>query len=343
MRAFQVLAAGLGTGKADNFAVRDVAVPVAGEGEIVVKVMSAASHPVDYKMAGAQGAAFISSFPFTMGTDCAGVVTEVGPGVEGVAVGDDVAGFTAVSLEGFGAFAEQCKMLGKLALPKPPAMSFDAACTLGVAFTTACASLFVTLGLEAATQDDDAPWVAVMGGSSSVGQAVVQLLASFGYKVVTTASPKNFEWLRGLGATACVDYHDSDVAESLKKATGGELVSYVLDCTGALAQAVSFVKPGGKLCSIAEFALPEHLELPENATFSFEMIGGLESPARLEVLDKIHGIFRDHVAPKLADGSFAPNPVEVLTGGLDGVLDAIRLCEKGMSAKTAVVRVAAAE
>lgn len=66
--------------------------------------------------------------------------------------------------------------------------------------------------------------ILVWGGSSSVGAYAIQLASLGGFKVVATASPANFDYVRSLGADVVVDYHDGDQAvELIQKATGGKL------------------------------------------------------------------------------------------------------------------------
>mmetsp|Transcript_2561 Transcript_2561/g.8594 ORF Transcript_2561/g.8594 Transcript_2561/m.8594 type:complete len:347 (+) Transcript_2561:1407-2447(+) len=339
MRAFQLLAAG-DLSNSGNFAVRTVGMPRPLAGEVLIKVKAASSHPIDYKMAGSQGEAMLSEFPFTMGTDVAGVVAEVGEGVADLKVGDEIAAYTAVDRADFGGFAEYCKAEAKLAIPKPKDMSFEDASTLGVAFTTTYTALDL-MGVDLTDQKGKEPppeVVVVLGGSSSVGQMAVQVLASYGYKVITTASPRNFEWLqKSLGAFGCVDYHSDDAVDDLKALTGGALVPKIFDCTGALPQAATFLAPGGVVMSIASFAWPDGVALPENAEFKCVGLNLINTPGMKKQLDLCHTVFRNYVAPKLQDKSFKPNPVEVVTGGLDSVLDTIRRGQKGMSAKTLVV------
>ena len=284
----------------------------------------------------------IAGYPLTMGTDVAGVVTEVGEGVDHVKVGDAVAGYTAINRPDFGGFAEYCKMMGKLAIPKPPTMSFDDASTLGVSCTTALTSLFSNEALNLATMGTG-EWVVVLGGSSSVGQMAIQLLASSGYQVATTASPRNFDWLKSLGAKVCVDYHSSEAAVELKAATTeGSGLKYALDCADAIAQAGSFLQPNARLVSIASFSVPDGVTLPDGVTFSFNgLLAGIHQDQTN--LDLCNDIIRNFIAPKLHDASFKPNPIEVIpASGLpkDVVLNTIRrLAETGVSAKTLVLHI----
>ena len=74
--------------------------------------------------------------------------------------------------------------------------------------------------------------VIVWGGSSSVGSCAIQLAVAAGATVLTTASPRNFEYCRSLGAKACFDYHDDDVEKQIIKAVDGETVAGAYHASG---------------------------------------------------------------------------------------------------------------
>lgn len=81
--------------------------------------------------------------------------------------------------------------------------------------------------------------VLVWGGSSSVGAYAIQVLHLSGYKVVTTASPSNEEYVKSFGADIVLDYHDEEnVVEEIKKATDGKL-SLVVECVPFLFDNIS--------------------------------------------------------------------------------------------------------
>jgi NADPH:quinone reductase-like Zn-dependent oxidoreductase len=98
-----------------------------------------------------------------------------------------------------------------------------------------------------------APWVLVYGGATSTGLYAIQILHLAGYRVVTTASPKNFSLLRSLGADAVVDYRDPDVVGKVKAATN-DSIAVGLDAWSApdsQAASVRCIRPeGGKLIII---------------------------------------------------------------------------------------------
>lgn len=109
--------------------------------------------------------------------------------------------------------------------------------------------LALTLRPEGASRDN-APWVLVYSGATSVGQFAIQLARYAGYRVITTASPKNFDLVKKLGADVALDYRDDNVAAMIREATGDSLEYSFNTFTEEKAQqtcANAFGKQGGKL------------------------------------------------------------------------------------------------
>jgi NADPH:quinone reductase-like Zn-dependent oxidoreductase len=159
----------------------------AGPGQVRVKVAAAGVNPVDYKIRhGWMQAAFPTPLPATPGLEVAGTVDEIGDGVTGVAVGDEVFGWSET-----GSYAHYA--LATDVVPKPAGLAWEAAVALPVAGETAQRVLDL-LGVR------EGETVLVHGASGAVGSVAVQLAVARGAKVVGTASPANHEALRALGA-----------------------------------------------------------------------------------------------------------------------------------------------
>src|ERR1700722_16316246 len=118
--------------------VRDVARPEPGPDQVLVAVRAAGINPSEAKIrAGVVRAIFPATFPSGEGSDLAGVVEEVGAGVDGVAVGDEVIGFS----DNRTSHAEYVVVEASNLTPKPPGVSWDAAGSLFVAGSTAVAAV----------------------------------------------------------------------------------------------------------------------------------------------------------------------------------------------------------
>lgn len=157
-----------------------------------------------------------TDFPAILGTDMAGEVDAVGPGVDAVEVGDRVAGLAAS-----GAYAEFALARADLMARLPDGLGFEHAAVLPTAGETARRMISIVEPKEGET-------VVVNGAAGSVGSAVVQLLARQGVRVVGTASEDNHDYVRKLGAVPTTYGHG--VADRIAElAPGG--VDAVLDVT----------------------------------------------------------------------------------------------------------------
>ena len=180
-------------GGPEVLAVRDVPEPHAGAGQVRIKVQAAGVNPMDYKIRrGYMQGMFDVAFPATPGLEVAGVVDEAGEGAA-FAVGDEVVGWSAT-----GAYAEYA--IGGNVTRKPEGVTWEQAVGLPVAGETAQRVLDL-LGVKSGET------ILIHGAAGAVGSIAVQLAVAAGLTVVGTASPRNHDFLRSLGATP-VEYGD---------------------------------------------------------------------------------------------------------------------------------------
>lgn len=171
--------------------------------QVRIKIRSAAVNPIDYKLV-PYGAAFLPKpatpeNPLRIGFDLAGVVVEVGSGdVKGFQVGDEV--FSMPGLENFGSFAEYINVDVKYVAPKPKNLSFNEAAGVPLAGQTTYQALVKYGNLQSGQR------VLVLGGSSGTGAFAIQLAKALGAFVITTASHRNVELVKSLGADQVIDY-----------------------------------------------------------------------------------------------------------------------------------------
>ncbi|KZT60072.1 GroES-like protein [Calocera cornea HHB12733] len=189
------------------------------EGQVRIRVEAAAQNPVDWKTIDYNFA--IPFFPFINGVDVAGVVDKVGEGVSKFKVGDKVVAMPPFGTHPkHGVYQKYCILVADCTISIPASFTFDQVATFPVAYWTAALGMYDLPGFKLPLPLDDAnnivahmkgePLV-VWGGSSSVGALAVQLGVVQGFKVISTCSPKNFEYVKSLGATEVLDYHDVDV------------------------------------------------------------------------------------------------------------------------------------
>lgn len=202
-------------GDVDVLDVIDVAAPVAAEGQVVVRVEAAAINPGEAAIrSGALHERWPATFPSGEGSDLAGVVTEVGSGVKGVSVGDEVIGYT----DERASHAELVAVDAEHLTPRPGAVPWEVAGSLYVAGATAHAAVrAVGLG--------EGDVVVVSGAAGGVGTLVVQLARDAGATVVGLASEDHHDWLREHGALP-VTYGDG-VAERVREAAGGQVDAFI--------------------------------------------------------------------------------------------------------------------
>ncbi|MFB6308367.1 MAG: NADPH:quinone reductase [Haloarculaceae archaeon] len=195
-----------GHGGSDVLEVESIERPTPGHGEVLVAVEAAAVNPVDTYFR--EGSYEPASLPWIPGSDCAGVVDAVGPGVDDYSVGDRVFA-TGLGNDHSGTCAE-CVVVATDHLARlPETVSFETGAAVALVGVTAWRALIDACGL------DPAETCLVHGGSGGVGHVAVQLAATAGARVTTTATPGYHSHLYGLGADAVFDYDRDDLADAV--------------------------------------------------------------------------------------------------------------------------------
>ena len=315
------------------------------EKEIVIKNLAVALNPFDwFRRDLADKLLPWVKYPSILGSDVAGEVVEVGSGAEAkrFKVGDRVVGFTS----GFsgaraadGAFQQYAVLLANLTSPIPSSLSFESAAVLPMGLVTAAAGLFQkdTLALDHPTvpaRRSNGETVLIWGGSSSVGSNAIQLATAAGYEVITTASSKNFDYVKKLGASQAFDYNSptiiSDVVTAFNGKSSAGALAIGITAPGPCIEIIDKLEGGKKFVALSNQG-PE--ELPAGVTAKFFLateLGNNEvGPA----------IFVDYLPKALAEDKYAaaPDP-EVVGKGLEAFQEGLDTLKKGgISAKKLVV------
>jgi NADPH:quinone reductase-like Zn-dependent oxidoreductase len=213
--------------------------PVAGPGEVVVDVHAASVNGADQKVRRGGGNYTLSQFPHILGRDFSGVVSAVGAGVSDLTVGDAVFGVLDQGNEG--TYAEKLVVRAALVAKKPDTLSYAEAAALGLISLTALTAIEDTAKL---TRGET---ILIQGGAGGVAGFAIELAKHIGATVITTASARNHDYVRKLGADRVIDYNKEDFTMI------GAICDVVFDTVGGGVRAgcYSVLKPSGRLVWIA--------------------------------------------------------------------------------------------
>jgi NADPH:quinone reductase-like Zn-dependent oxidoreductase len=239
MRALHVPAAG------ERPELSDLPVPEPTQGQVLIRVKAAGLNPFDNTLASGMMAEMIEhAYPLVLGRDAAGVVEKVGPGVEGIAVGDEVFGHVLlIPPVQAGTLAEYAVLPAAGTAPKPTGLDWVTAAALPLAGAAATAAVD-------AIDPQAGQVVLIVGATGGVGASAIQLLAARGVTVLATGTADDTERLTALGAATVIDYTVGPVADQVRASYPDgidaliDLVAYAPDDLPLTA-----VRKGGKVAS----------------------------------------------------------------------------------------------
>jgi NADPH:quinone reductase-like Zn-dependent oxidoreductase len=285
-------------------------------------------------------------FPHILGSDIAGEVVEVGSSVTRFKPGDRVVAMAAGLKEGsiHGAF-QTYSVAGEVVTSHLPAsISYAQAAVLPLAIGTAACGLFQKdyLALQHPTvpPKPTGETVLIWGGATSVGCAAIQLAVAAGYEVISTSSPKNFDYVRGLGASAVFDYASPTVTADIIAAFAGKKSAGALAIgsfdpavnVGVVQACVDVVvkSEGRKFVAMAVQFDPA--QVPEGVGAKFIFGSDLKD-------NEVGPAIFEHFLPKaLEEGAFKCGTTPLVAGeGLESIQEAFEVSKKGVSAQKVVV------
>jgi zinc-binding alcohol dehydrogenase/oxidoreductase len=248
-------------GSPEVLKLEDVDDPVAGAGEVIVRLKAAALNHRDAWIR--QGKYSGIKLPIILGSDGAGEVESVGVGVDQSWIGKDVViypvfdwgpdpraqspHFRILGLPDNGTYAQKVKVPAELLHPKQESLSFEEAAAVPLCATTAYRAT-VSRG-----QVSDNETVLITGIGGGVATSIMQIALKLGARVyVTSASEEKIERARSLGAIGGFNYKTQDWVKELKGREGG--VEVVIDGTGGetIDRALDLLKPGGRLVNYGQ-------------------------------------------------------------------------------------------
>ncbi|MET0660480.1 MAG: NADPH:quinone oxidoreductase family protein [Steroidobacteraceae bacterium] len=309
-------------GPIDNIAVGEIAAPTPQEGEVLVAVEAASVQFVDIRVI--EGKSLLNTtkldehfgrkvkvgLPLVPGTEAAGTVVAVGPGVSGFAPGDRVLGTSLM-----GAWAEQAVFQQHEICRIPKEMSFDDAAAFYVLYFTAAYSLFTRGSL---TSDDT---VLVLGAGSGVGLAIIEVAKAVGARVVAAASTEEkLSAAKSRGADALVNYGATNLdltqqkilSSEFKKAAGKAGISVIADLVGGqyAEPAMRAMNFKGRFLSIGFSAgvpaIPMHVIFNKNGSIiGVEPVADKRLPGDIpELMQRLFGWYREGKLKPMIGGKY---------------------------------------
>jgi NADPH:quinone reductase-like Zn-dependent oxidoreductase len=343
---------------------------IPGPDELVVANHAVAVNPVDWIVQDIGRLIFgWIKPPFVLGSDLAGEVVHVGSAVTRFAVGDRVlAHATGIDKSrnsaAEGSFQDRTLVLERMTSPIPDTVSYQDAAVLPLGLSTAACGLFqrdhLDLAHPRATPVPTGETVLIWGGSTSVGSNAIQLAVAAGYDVLTTASPRNTEYVTRLGAGTVVDHHRPTAVTDAIAALRGRTVAGALaigegsarTCSDVIAACkgrkfVSIVTPPASM-SPAPSNIGQFVRAMPRSAAAMTSLTVLNRHRRIDTAtvfgttlmnnEVCQMIYQDFLPAALADSRYttAP-PAHVVGTGLEQIQEALYQQKKGVSAQKLVV------
>lgn len=215
------------------FVLREIPRPIAGPGQVLVRIAASGVNPLDTKIRAGKAAHARHPLPAVLGMDMAGVAVAIGPGVERFRPGDEVYGLTGGVGGLQGSLAEFAAVDADLLAHKPSNLSMREAAALPLITITAWEGLVD----RAKTHAGQA--VLIHGGAGGVGHVAVQLAVALGAEVFSTVRPEQVEIVKRFGATP-IDHTTTPVDTYVAQHTGGEGFDVIYDTVGGAVLDASF-------------------------------------------------------------------------------------------------------
>ena len=187
-----------------------------------------------------------AEYPYPIGIEASGVVTDVGTAVVGYRAGDRIAFVSSMQPKG-GTWAEFAAVkTTNMIVHIPHGMSFTDAAALPVAGNT------VLRAMTALTQVPDGGSLFIAGASGAIGTVAIQMARRLGWRVASSASERNHDYLRSLGVELAVDYHDAHWTDQVREWIPAGVDAAMAVQPGTTIDSASVVKDGGEVVTISD-------------------------------------------------------------------------------------------
>lgn len=233
----------------DDLEVREVAEPKVMAGSVLIEVKAAAVNPVDWKlMAGYLDGMIDAQFPVIPGWDVAGVVVGLGFDTPEFEIGDEVLAYARKDVAQHGTFAERVAVPAHAVAKKPASLTWEQAAGLPLAGGTALRALDALGDLSGRT-------LLIHAAAGGVGGFAVQIAKDRGARVIGTASERNHDFLRALGAEPIT--YGEGLADRVLELAGGPVDAVADFVGGQLETTLAVLREGGAHASIADHAVAD--------------------------------------------------------------------------------------
>jgi NADPH2:quinone reductase len=268
-------------GGPESFREVVLAKPVAGDGQVLVRVHATSVNPLDYQVRRGDYKDYVP-LPAITGHDVSGVVEAVGSGVTAFKPGDEV-WYTPEIFNGDGSYAEYHVANEAIVGLKPKALTHLEAAALSLVGGTVWEALITRVNLQVGET------ILVHGGAGGVGHIAIQIAKAAGARVITTVSPQNAEFVKGLGADVTIDYKQTDYVEAVLAATDGQGVNVVLDTVGGdtLQRSPLVLAQLGRVVSIVDIATPQNLIEAWGRNASYHFVFTRQNRGKLDDLSRL--------------------------------------------------------
>ncbi len=233
-------------GNADVFESKDIETPgKIGSNQALVKIKASGTNPVDAKLR-ANGSWANLNPPVVLGYDASGVIEKIGENVSDFNKGDEVYYTPEIHGNQLGTYAEFNIVDATIISKKPKGISFEEASAIPLAGGTAWEAVIRRISIRPGES------ILIHGAAGGVGSFAVQFAKAAGAVVIATASPKNHNLLKELGADLILDYHSEDVNRAALDFTDGKGVDAAFDIQGEniISRCLPVIKPFGRAASI---------------------------------------------------------------------------------------------
>jgi NADPH:quinone reductase-like Zn-dependent oxidoreductase len=243
-------------GPPDVIQCMDVPRPDPGDGQLHMRVKAAGVGPWDALIREGKSG-IVQTLPLTLGSDVAGIVDAMGANAAGFELGEEVFGVTNKQFTG--GYAEYAIVSAAMMARKPKSLNFIEAASAPVVAVTAWEMVFEYAHVSAGQK------VLVQGGAGNVGPFAIQLAKDAAADVIATASTRDLECVRSLGANVVVDFRHARFEDA------APAVDVVIDTVGGETRERSMrvLKQGGILVSVVSTPMPDDASLKNGARAVF--------------------------------------------------------------------------